>query len=156
MTLDEGKTMFAGPKDVGRLVHAVIASNAGFMVASNNSDGGQVPFADPSVYTGRQPFRIYGAAKYNEPDRMLFPQGQAATSWATWDPDVCCFGDRWPRLTAALPGSLHMARAPTFHGRNQRENGRPPCYAAAWRASVRSRVARAVDRPRHCSRRAGG
>jgi len=89
VTLDDDKTLFADPRHAG----AFVASLEGFSVRGkgddDDDDAFRVPFADPAVYHGRQPFRLYAAAKAAEPLRYLLPPGDPPRGeWNTWDPDL--------------------------------------------------------------------
>ena len=80
--LDHGATQFAGPADVG----AFVRRHCLHLTVRGTGQEPQ-PFADVSVYSGRQPFRLYAAAKYTEPHRLLCAV-HATQPWTTWDPDI--------------------------------------------------------------------
>lgn len=84
VTLDGGATVFADARDVARFLEKF--PDDAFAVAGKG--GRRVSFFDTSVYNGRQPFRLYAAGKYSEPNRLLLPREEGP--WASWefrDPD---------------------------------------------------------------------
>ena len=88
-TLDGGRTVFADSHDIGRFVRSVIDGDDSMFIIDKG--GSRVPFPDPSVYNGRQPFRLYGAAKYADPGRLMVDIAgcrTAHTPWTAWDPDM--------------------------------------------------------------------
>lgn len=83
VTLDGGETVFGDARDVARFLRGFPEDS--FSVAGPG--GKSVSFFDFSVYNGRQPFRLYGAGKYNEPNRLMRLKSEPAwESWETRDP----------------------------------------------------------------------